>query len=427
MRRCIGTCAVWLVACRAPQPAPVASPPAPASAPTPTAPPPPAAPPTPLLTFREAFAIPFAATVTALRMDAVEGPCRVGLQYRRTSTISAHPSFELWSYAQPHGDGVTCDPTSAAHLPVMVRAVEQLAGLGTMPIVLDLSLRGDAAALQRYLAAVAPLPPDADEAVVAKRVFDRNVLAPWQRFVDDLGYRMTGIELFRLEPETELPGLPAAQLRTLAAPGPYPPRLPVRVSLILERKGPLVAIGNRAATPRTFRGLYGIAFEVAISSLSLRAELTDCSPTIQLGRGSVRLGSEPATCELTTAHEEKELPAMFRAGSELLDTSAASSLTMATSFATVPVLEKWIPVIRKLPREKDYAKLRALMKEHGVFGHLEPFIAAIGYKLREVSIEKVGTESGAALLAKHPSLASTGLSPRDSIQIPLMTILVLER
>jgi len=383
--------------------------------------------PSPPLTFREAFAIPFAATVTGLRMDAVEGQCRVGVELRRTSTISTHPSFEIWSYATGNADRAACDAPSSTEIPVMVRAVEQLAGLGTAPIALDLSIRGDGAVLRAYLAAVAALPPDADSAVVAKRIFDRNVFAPWQRWIDGLGYRMTAVELFRLEPETELPGVPAAELRALAAPGPYPPRLPVRVSLILERKEPSGAAGDRAATPRTLRALYGIPFDVSITSLELRADLTECSPTLTLGRGGMRIGVEPGTCALTTSHLENELPVLFRAGTELLGTSGLDSVTMTTSFSTLPVLEKWIPVIRKFPREKDYARLRALMKEHHVFGHLEPLFTAIGYKLREVSIEKVATETGAALLAKHPSLASTGLTPRESIRIPLMTMLVLER
>lgn len=387
-----------------------------------------ATPPAPTaLTFHTVFALPFGATVTGMRLDSVEGTCRVGLEYRRESPIHAHPSFEFWSYAEG-AQGAVCDPVTgdSTNLPAMFHAVKQLAGLGPSTIAIDVSVRSSPEHTRRFLAAVASLPPDTEAAIVAKRAFDQGVFGGWQRFVDTLGFRVTGVELFMLEPEDNVSGVSAAELKAMAAPGPYPPRLPRRVSLLVERAAPLVVAGNPAAKPRTFRSLYALPFDVSINSLALRADQAGCAATLSLGGGGLRLSAEPETCELTATQLERELPDMWRAGSELT-ANAPPKLAISTSFRERRVLEKWIPIAKKSPRETDYKKLGALMKENGVFAHLDPFVTAIGYTVSNVGMEKLSWESGAALLARDPALASTGLVAKDKIPAPLMSWLVLER
>jgi hypothetical protein len=401
---------VWFVAaaCGDSKPAPPAPPPTP----TPTAPVPQPPAPQPL-TVREVFGLPFGTTVMGIRVDAVEGPCRGGLEYRHTSVTSKHRSIDVWSYAMGSPAGVTCDPFTSKTIPVLFRAVEQLAGLGTGPIAIDLNLGSQPEVVQqRYFEAIGQLPPEADEAVVAKRIFDRQVFSHWHPFIGSLGYQVTSIELFMLEPVRDFKG-------------PVPPRVPRRVTLVIEPNGPIVTRGDRTVKPRTMQAVFAIPFEVKIDSIELRADVGTCMPVAGVGNRSVRIGIDPDTCALTQAHMEQELPALYLAGAELIGRAEKSEVVMGTRFSVLPVMEKWIPAGRGKPREKDYKKLTARMREAKIFAHLDPFISAIGLTLTDISIEKLSSESGAALLQAHPSLASTGLTAKDVIPVPMMTALVL--
>jgi len=171
--------------------------------------------------------------------------------------------------------------------------------------------------------------------------------------------------------------------------------------------------------------VFAIPFETSVMSLGLRADVGACNPVIDVGNGSVRIGSEPDGCALTEANLAQDLPPLFHAGAELVGRQDKTRLVMGTRFSVLPVMEKWIPAVRGKPRERDYAKLSARMKEAGIFAHLDPFITGIGYRLDHVSIEKLSSETGAALLKTHPSLASTGLTAKDTIPVPLMTMLTL--
>ncbi len=357
------------------------------------------------------FGLAGGATLTELRVEAEEGPCRVGLEYRHGSSTDVHRSFEVWSYAPTSPAGVTCEPSESKNIPPLFHAVEQLAGLGVGPIAIHLRLHSHPELLQRYLDATAPLAPDAAEAVVAKHLFDREVFSPWQPFIDGLGYRLTGVELFRLEAVKSPTGAPSH-------------RMPVRVSLILEPKGPRVARGDRSVAPRTMASVFAIPFDISSMMVELRGDLGACAPTVGVGNGRVQIGGDPEGCRLTEANLAKDLPPLFHAAFELVGPQARTTLVMTTQFTVLPVLEKWIPVSDE-PPERDYAKLSARMRSAGIFAHLDPFFAGIGYALDRVSIEKLTSERGAALLKLYPSLASTGLTAKDRTPVPLMTTLTL--
>jgi len=400
---------VWLVAAACGDSKPAEPAPEPLPSPAAPAPQPPAPKP---LTVREIFDIPFGVTVTHVRMDTTEGPCRVGIEYRSTTTLNAHRSLDVWGFAPGAPAETTCEPGASKSIPVMFRALEQLAGLGTGTLALDADFGKDRPTVERYFAAIKQLPPDADEGVVAKRLFDQNVFAAWQPFIDGLGYRVTEVDLFMLEPMRD-------------HSGPIPPRVPRRVSLVLEPKGPIVTRGDRTTAPRTMKAVFGIPFEISLELLGLRAEGGACKAELEVRAHGLRIDVVPDSCEMTKEHMEKELPAMFFAGAELIGRAPTSEIAMGSSFSVLPVMEKWIPAVRGKKFETDYKKLTARMIEARVFAHLDPFITAIGLKLTDVSIEKLSSESGAALLATHPSLASTGLIAKDRIPVPMMTALIL--